>query len=311
MMQRIHVQKRKVPIKLINRLPDCERSIAVLNGEVRFIDSTWQAKLANFGLSESADWSKLVPGQAVSESEITNCFKVELADRRCFFFKRYTYPASKQKRYWMRPSKAQVEVFGYAQLKKLGISTLNVIAFGEKRSFGKLVAAYIITEGIHNSMDLQQFAREVWFDLPKSERSEIYLNLRNQIFDQLNKAHRARFFHQDLHWRNILVTKENGEFKTIWIDCPRAVYRKLSINTKHGQMVDLSCLARRSLDYLSRSERYRALSAYLKINNLGWANRALFKEIQAHHIRSPNPPKSLNIEGRHKQFKPDVDSALD
>ena len=69
-------------------------------------------------------------------------------------------------------------------------------------------------------------------------------------------------------------------------------------------MVDLSCLGRRSLDYLSRSERYRALETYLKVSNQGWTPRSLFKEIQAHHVRSPNPPKPIGIPGFKKQFKP-------
>ncbi len=303
MMRHIHEPKGKVQIKTISILPDSKRTIATFNGEVRFTDSKWQKELAEFGLTENTDWLKAAPGECVSESETTNCFKVKIADGRSFFFKRYSYPKSKQKRYWMRASKAQVETFGYAQLKKLGIPTLTVIAFGEKRSFGKLVAAYIVTEGINDSMDLQQFAQDVWFDLPKAKRSEVYLEIRNQIFEQLNKAHQAKYFHQDLHWRNILVTEENGKYKTIWIDCPRARYRKVSMNAKHGQMVDLSCLARRCLDYLSRSERYRALSEYLKINNLGWTSRSLFKEIQAHHVRSPNPPKPIGIAGIKKQFR--------
>ena len=304
MMRHIHELRVNVQIKTISLPPDKKRSVAVFNGEVRFIDKNWRSELAKFGLSNDTDWSNATPGEYVSKSPITNCFKVVLDDGRSFFFKRYTYPEAKQKRYWMRASKAQVEVFGYSQLKKLDIPTLNVIAFGEKRSFGKLVCAYIVTEGLNNSMDLQQFAAEVWLDLPKQKRSDIYLNLRSQIFEQLNKAHSAKLFHQDLHWRNILVTEANGGYQTTWIDCPRADYRKLPLSAKHGQMVDLSCLSRRCLDYLSRSERYRALSDYLSINNLGWTNRDLFKEIQAHHKRSPNPPKSLNIPGAAKQFKP-------
>ena len=290
--------------KQISSLPDSKRSIATFNGEVRFIDEQWNNELAEFGFTADTDWSKLAPGECVSESEITNCFKVSQGDGRSFYFKRYTYPKPKQSRYWMRASKAQVEVFGYAQLKKIGIPTLKTIAFGEKRSFGRLVAAYIITEGINNSMDLQQFAKDIWFDLPKQKRSQVYLEIRSLIFDQLQKAHQAKFFHQDLHWRNILVTKENDKYKTTWIDCPRAAYRKLPMNAKHGQMVDLSCLARRSLDYLSRSERNRALSEFLMLNNKGWTDKALFKEIQAHHVRSPNPPKSLGVAGSRKQFKP-------
>lgn len=303
-MRLIQGQKRKVSIKPISKLPDLKRSIAVFNGEVRFIDFKWEKEFVEVGLTPNTDWADLSPGDCVSESDITNCFRVKSDNGRTFFFKRYTYPKSKQSRYWLRASKAQVETFAYAQLKKLGIPTLKVIAFGEKRLFGKLQAAYIITEGINDSMDLQQFANDVWFDMPKDKRSQVYLEIRNQLFKQLKNAHDASFFHQDLHWRNILITQENGVYQTTWIDCPRAAYRTLPINAKHGQMVDLSSLARRSLDYLSRSERFRALSQYLKHNNQGWTDKSLFKEIQAHHVRSPNPPKSLGNPGNKKQFKP-------
>ena len=294
-----------MPIKKINALPDTKRKLAVFNGEVRFIEPAWLESLNALGFTQQNDWAHLSTGSCVSESQITNCFKIELDDGRSIFFKRYTYPKQKRSRYWMRASKAQVETFAYAQLKSLGIPTLNVIAFGESRTFGKLNAAYIITQGINDSMDMQQFAKQVWFDLPTQQRTAVYLDLRTQIFNQLKLTHQAKFFHQDLHWRNILVTQENGCYKTTWIDCPRADYRMLPMNAKHGQMVDLSCLSRRALDYLSRSERYSALSTYLKINNLGWTNRSLFKEIQAHHSRSPNPPKPLGIAGSKKQFKPD------
>ena len=290
-------------IKRINTLPDSKRGLAVFNGEVRFIHPNWQNQLSVQGLDFDNSWEDLSPGVCVSESQMTNCFKIQLKNKASLFFKRYTYPLAQQKRYWMRASKAQVEVFGYRQLQHLDIPTLNVVAFGESRLFGKLKAAYIVTEGIDNSMDLEQFAQQVWFDMPKQERGKVYLRLREQIFNQLMRAHQVNFFHQDLHWRNILVTKIDGEYHTTWIDCPRAQYRKLSMNSRHGQMVDLSCLARRSLDYLSRSERYCALSQYLKLNNKGWTQRSLFKEIQAHHTRSPNPPKLLGVAGQNKQFR--------
>ena len=298
-----------MPITRINTLPNSRRALAVFNGEVRYIDETWVETLDRMGLTLHCDWASFSAGQSVSASEITNCFRIEVDEGRSIFFKRYTYPKNKQSRYWMRASKAQVECFAYQQLETLQIPTLKVIAFSESRAFGKLKAAYIITEGIENSLDLQQFAKQVWFDLPEPERSHVYLDLRSQLFDQLRRTHQVKFFHQDLHWRNILVTREKGHYKTTWIDCPRAAYRKMQFNAKHGQMVDLSCLGRRALDYLSRSERYRALAAYLELNNQGWTTPDLFKEIQAHHARSPNPPKPLGIDDRKKQFNPNGSGA--
>jgi len=302
-MPPIRGREKNMAIRKIDALPNGKRAVATLNGEVRYIDPDWAVPLQDVGLARDNDWSALTPGMPVSESSITNCYRIRLDDGRSFFFKRYVYPPAKQKRYWMRASKAQVEVFGYAQLRKIGIPTLNVIGFGECRSLGALQAAYIITEGIPDSMNLEQFAHDVWFDLPRNQRSKIYVQLKRLIFAQLNTAHASKFFHQDLHWRNILVTGQHGEYQSIWIDCPRSAYRKLPMAARHGQMVDLSCLARKSLSYISRGERYHALNEYLALNNLGWDNRDLFREIAAHHKRSPNPPVLLDIPGEEKQCR--------
>ena len=140
-------------IKRLDSIPSARRQLAVFHGEVRFIEPAWESPLAAHGLTQSSDWANASPGVCVSESEITNCYRIDLEDGGAVFFKRYTYPRHRQSRYWLRASKAQVECFGYQQLTNLGIATLRVIAFGEARSAGKLKAAYIITEGIQGSVD--------------------------------------------------------------------------------------------------------------------------------------------------------------
>jgi aminoglycoside/choline kinase family phosphotransferase len=156
-----------------------------------------------------------------------------------------------------------------------------------------LAAAFVITRGIPDTVDLRRYAREVWWGLPRDERRRIYDRIRARIFTDLRRIHRANFFHQDLHWRNILVNPERIDTEPpVWIDCPRAAYRRWG--RRHGELGDLSCLARGALTFLTPGQRLRALREYLE-NDAGPGRageaRALYRAIAAHHRRSRHPPR--------------------
>lgn len=247
------------------------------------------------------DWSAISHGIQVSESpidKITTCYKLRCEDGTSVFFKRYVYRPGSRMRYWCRPSRAACEVYGYRELSRLSVETLEVLAFGEERQFGALYAAYIVTKGIENSIDISKYARETWYQMPKAKRQKVYLDIREQLIGDLKRLHAARFFHRDLHWRNLLITTEGQAYKIIWIDCPRAAYHRIS--WRHARMVDLSYLARLALSYLTRSERYRALRHYLGANAHKREVSRLFCQIEAHHRRSRHPPKLLNLPPRKK-----------
>lgn len=263
------------------------RRMAAFHGEVTAVDPAWAARLAQAGLEPAADWSRLAPGEPASVSAITNCFKVELDGGERVFFKRYVYPRPSL-RYFLRPSRGAVEVFGLRELARLGIPAARVVGFREVRWFGLLHSAYVITRGIPAAVDLRRYARETWWGLPKAERARVYGEIRRAVFAQLQRAHRADFFHHDLHWRNILIVPDGEGLQPIWIDCPRAAYQPR--RRRHGELVDLSCLARGALSFLTPGQRLRALREYLGPERVG-ETRALYRAIAAHHRRSRHPPR--------------------
>ena len=67
--------------------------------------------------------------------------------------------------YFMRPSKCAVEVNSYQTLSKIGIPTIKPLAFGEDRAAGALKSCFIVTESIENTVSLEDFAFDTWYQM--------------------------------------------------------------------------------------------------------------------------------------------------
>ncbi|MEA3291050.1 MAG: lipopolysaccharide kinase InaA family protein [Pseudomonadota bacterium] len=275
--------------------PPKRRRIHTIHGRRRYIAPDWAQKLREAGLDPRGDWSSIRPGEVVIESNTTQVYRVPF-EGGSFFFKRYRSPRGKPWRYFLRPSRAAGEWFGLTAFRDIGIPVAEVAAFGEERILGRLDAGYMVTVGVENSANLEDFAYQTWYPLPAEKRKRVYLQIRSKLFEQLHLAHRHRLFHRDLHWRNILVrTHGDGGYETCWIDCPRAIRRRFF--WRHERMVDLSCLARLALSYLGRTERYRALQTFLA-DQPSQTARELFAEIDRHHRRSKHPPCLVELPER-------------
>lgn len=239
-----------------------------------------ESMLNEAGLDPHSDWRNIQPGKLVQESKTTQIYRVPF-DGGCFYFKRYRLPSHKTWRYFLRPSKAAGEWFGLEAFRKIGIEAAQVVSFGEERILGRLDKAYIVTLGINDAVNMEDFASDTWQSMPGPEKDRVYRSIRSKLFDQIQLAHRHGLFHRDLHWRNILLYPDSqGGYDTCWIDCPRAVRRRLF--QKYYRMTDLSCLSRLALNYLNRSERYRALALFIEgepVSNV----RKLFRQIERHH----------------------------
>jgi tRNA A-37 threonylcarbamoyl transferase component Bud32 len=249
-------------IRRLKQAPGRRRGPVCWHGHRRFIATGWEETLAACGLDPEADWTGLAPGVQVSDSKVTNCFRIATGADTSIYFKRYVYTRYKKWRYLLRSGKAATEAFGYRQLAALGIPTLEVVAFDEHRRWGRLVSACIVTRGIARSRDLEDYARHEWPQLDPPRRRRLAALIRDRLLQQLQTTHRAGFFHQDLHWRNLLlVDRGPDDFEIYWIDCPRARYQRL--RRGHAQLVDLSTLSRVAGRYLSRHFRVDAVRRFL------------------------------------------------
>jgi tRNA A-37 threonylcarbamoyl transferase component Bud32 len=269
---------------------DLTRSVQIFHGVKFLVDLSWQKRLERIGLAEGLSWDKLAVGERVSGSPHSSCFRIELEDGEVVYFKRYVYPPNRWFEFMLRPGKAAVEAWAYATLKKLGIPTLEVLAFGERRIFGALVASFIVTREVPETLDLSRYGPEVWYHLPEDERRRVYQEVSGRLIKQMRKAHAADFFHHDLKWRNILLQKGEDGFMPVWIDAPRA--SRMRLRRHRGIVVDLSGLARIAISLLSKYERMRFVCKYLGDSRQPGDASRLYRDV-ARHLGRRMPTKTV------------------
>lgn len=259
---------------------DLNRSVQAFHGETFIADPAWQERLDRIGLSKDLPWDDLYIGKRVSGSPHSSCFRIELDDGEAIYFKRYVYPPKRWFEFMFRPGKAAVEAWAYSTLKRLGIPTLEVVAFGERRIFGSLMASFIVTREVPDTQDMSRYGPDVWYHLPQDERRRVYQEVTGRLIEQIRRAHAASFFHHDLKWRNILLQKGTDGYMPVWIDAPRASL--MGLRRRRGVVVDLSGLARIAISLTSKYDRMRFVWQYLgNSRGPGDASR-LYREVAKH-----------------------------
>ncbi len=258
------------------------------HGEKIYYHPQWQTLLQ--ALFTQYDWKSWERGVAVSQSTITNCFAHTLANGKTVYIKRYVY--SRQRPYhWMSRSKAMQEASSYHFLQQLNIPTLNVLAVGELRFLGHLQAAFIVTQALPHTDTLQEIAEQSVLS-SCTQKDQIIAALSQQLSKQLRNAHHAYFFHHDIKWRNLLLQSYPDTQLLYWIDCPRGGFH--SIRQQHACIVDLSCLARLGVHYLSKTQQYRFILQYLGLSKPNKQSRILYRHTAQHLQKRPSSiPKIL------------------
>jgi len=173
------------------------------------IDPEQHQVLSALRLNNPLVWPDFKDGVILS-SGTTTCLKVTLpAMQKDIYFKRYHYTKNIWE-FFLRRSKAANEFINYQRFKKLNIPTLDIIALYEQRVMGRLNTACIVSQGLPNTLQLDDFYTDVLLKMPKYERQKVFNSIKKQLFSQLKRAHDAGVFHLDLKWRNILI-QQNGD----------------------------------------------------------------------------------------------------
>jgi len=254
------------------------------------MDPQWQSELNKAGISDNDDWLSLT-GELVASGGATKCYRLQLDNGETVYFKRYVY-RRRHLQFWMLPSKPLLEVSGYQTLKNIGLPAPEVIAYGEKRQYGDLRAAFIITREIPDTQNLEDYARNVWVYLPAAQRKQIFQHIAPQVIDMAKTIHKNHFYHYDLKWRNILIQGAPENSKIVFIDCPRS--RVSYLRPLRGQEMDLSGLARIAMYYFRRSEQLRLLVQYSGSREQA---KKLFRRIQRRlQSRYPKDPRPEEID---------------
>ena len=159
------------------------------------------------------------------------------------------------------------------------------IAAGEERdALGRLLRAFIITRAVPGARTLTEFVEQ---DCPNRTSPDSRL-LRKKILVQLaemtRRIHERGFFHHDLYWRNILVTRAaEGPPEVWWIDSPRGHHARF--HREHRRVKDLACLDRMASLHCSRGERLDFVRAYLDKRRADAEVRHLARSVDAYRRR--------------------------
>lgn len=200
------------------------------------------------------------------------------------FFKLYRFDRPSW-RFWLRASKAWREFDNYVLFERLGIPCVQRVACGEVRDwFGRLRAAFILTVAVPAAVTLEAHMLQLRRSPPEASRAE-----RAALFRQLaamtRRLHEAGFFHNDLYWRNVLVTHgPDGSPALWWIDCPRGG-RLGWLAGRRRQIKDLAALDLSAAELCARTERLRFLEDYLSLDKLDARARQLAREILEYRRR--------------------------
>jgi tRNA A-37 threonylcarbamoyl transferase component Bud32 len=194
-------------------------------------------------------------GEFISRSNRASCRRVTVGGQR-FYVKIYDFSA-KGLRVWLGRSKARTEWENLALFRSLGIATPDVVAYGETRRHGRVRSGALITAEVPSAVDLRTLAQRKdprWADA--AWRRAVLM----QIADYARRLHQAGFIHNDLNWRNILVTLE-GPPKVYFIDCPSGRWCPRPLRER-GAAKDLAFLDKLGRQHISRTDRLRFYRYY-------------------------------------------------
>lgn len=256
--------------------------------------------LERLGLQTYDDFAKCGLGEVVASRASAETRRILLSTDsglQSLFLKVYRYSPLSWRTVLMR-DKCSIERRNYAAMADdCGLATPEVIAFGARRSLGRLCDAFILTLGVPGAIALDE-----WWDLRGGGES-----LRSWAIAASASCaaamHAAGFSHIDLQWRNLLVSEVSQDAEVLVggvgipgrhgeggdrggvrrrlyvLDSARGGKRWWSVRREHGRIRDLSSLSKGARGRLSRTEQLRWLCRYFGISHLGIEHRALVQTI--------------------------------
>ena len=181
-------------------------------------------------------------------------------------------------RRWFGRSRLRAEWENLQLFASYGIDTAQVIAFGETGV--KNYQGVMITRDLARTRDLAVLAKEA--DLILKNRAW-RLGVITRLAHVVQILHTARFVHNDLKWRNILVDLEPGSKaslpKVYLIDCPmgRALWGPL---LSRGIIKDLACLDKVAKHTITKTDRLRFYLTYSGKDRLHKGDKVRIRKIQ-------------------------------
>lgn len=218
-------------------------------------------------------------GELIANDSLSCVLRV-CADGKRYYVKRYSGTGKNRTRRWfglrrwLGPPRVRAEWQNLLAFRGWGIPTATVVAYGLERRCGGFIRGALVTEEIPDTNDLAQMARA---DDPRLHDRRWVAHVSRQIADITRTLHAARFAHNDLKWRNLLV--DGGPLPTVYlIDCPSGSHYRGAV-LDYRIVKDLACLDKVGRTRLSRSQRLRFYLDYAQHTRLTLEDRKRIKRI--------------------------------
>lgn len=178
---------------------------------------------------------------------------------RTLFVKVYDDPPARKHQSWLRRSRAQREFDALVTLQRKIANPVQPVAWGAARRAGVCMRSLLVTEALPGARNLR--------DLLGSHRhsAEAYAAVAAlpELLRQLGRLHADGTQLRDCLLRNVLFDpRAAGPHCWAWIDLPHLRQRGRAL-TQRERVRDLAKLDKGGILLLSRTERWRALRAYL------------------------------------------------
>jgi hypothetical protein len=248
------------------------------------IDPAFQHILERFGVADESALARRFQAQATPSKPRTivvhHCLSpaAGAGPGLDVFYKEYRYP----KPSWSfvgRASKARREYENYGVFDRLGIPAARRIAFGEQRdALGRLKGAFILTEAIPGASSLRELVQTRPGSMSRRARIELY----RQGATLARRLHDAGFCHNDLVWRNLLVTWPAPDApKLWWIDCPRGHFLRWPWQRRRKRIKDLASAYKSAFRFCSRADQLRLILLYQGRSALDEPTKRLIRDVVA------------------------------
>jgi hypothetical protein len=218
-------------------------------------------------------------GERVSKDPLSETLRVECAGRR-YYLKRYLGNGkSVCKRWfglrqWFSPSRVETEWRNLLAFREWGIPTARLVAYGVERRCGGFRRGALITEEIRETANLARLAQQ---NDARLRDANWVAQVSAQVARIARRLHVAGFAHNDLYWRNLLVSG-GGTPVVYLIDCPKGGFWWKPF-LRYRVVKDLACLDKVAREHLTRTRRLRFYLDYAERGRLSADDKRRIRRI--------------------------------
>ena len=211
-------------------------------------------------------------GTPVARDSESVVFRVTVGEQS-YFVKRYH--KTKGVRSWLGLARIRKEAQNQLLFEQLKIPAAKVVAYGEEHLFTKTLRGAMITLALVDTADLASIAHKT----PRLLQNKRWARqVIKQVADITRRLHDYRFCHNDLKWRNILVTLDEENPQAYLIDCPVG-QRWPSLLLPRRIIKDLACLDKVAKYQLSQTQRLFFFKEYTQRKRLTAADKTMIRKI--------------------------------